>query len=267
MDSMQVYRGLDIGTAKPSLMEREGVRHHMIDLVDPEDEFSVAEFRALGRRVIEESQAAALIVTGGSGLHFRALVDPMSFAPTQRSLRAELENADFGELRSELLGADPDAAQHVDFSNSRRVIRAVEIYRLSGETPSLRARSAEAERVRRYESEIEFIAVGIDPGTQLEFRVSQRVNQMRSGGLFEEVAALRHRLSRTACSAVGYRELIDVVDGDEDEDTAFEAIAANTMRLAKKQRTWFHRDPRIRWIPWMEDLDARVTRMIEALDG
>ena len=120
---MQVYRGMDIGTAKPTVVERRGIRHHMIDVVDPEEEFSVADFRRMGREVMTTA-TRPLIVTGGSGLHFRALVDPMSFAPTEPGLRAELEDIELGDLVAELIASDPAAARHVDLSNRRRVIRA-----------------------------------------------------------------------------------------------------------------------------------------------
>ncbi len=264
VDSMQVYRGMDIGTAKPSVLERRGVPHHMIDVVDPEEDFSVAEFRALGRRALESSSAPAVIIAGGSGLHFRALVDPMTFAPTDPAVRRALESEDVRSIASRLLGIDPLAGAHVDLANPRRVIRAMEIYELSGETPSRRAATDEAEEVRRYRSEIAFRAVGVDSGAELEMRVERRVARMREGGLFEEVSRLKPRMGRTASRAVGYRELIEAIEGRSDLDAAFQMVTHNTKKLARKQRTWFQRDPRIRWIPWMGDIDDRVARALEA---
>ncbi len=259
---MQVYRGMDIGTAKPTIIERQGVPHHLIDVVDPEDEFSVAEFRRLGRSVIDHARGP-IVISGGSGLHFRALVDPMNFAPTDGDLRAELEATELDDLVGELTAADPEALLHVDLANKRRVVRAVEIYRLTGETPSARAASAEAEEVRKYVPEIEFTAVGVDPGGLTDARIERRLDLMRSGGLVAEVKGLRGRLGRTARSAVGYRELLDYLNGKTDLDAAFAEVVANTRKLARKQRTWFQRDPRIRWIPWIEDEDARVERVLE----
>lgn len=266
VDSMQVYRGLDIGTAKPTLIERRGVPHHMIDLVDPSEEFSVAEFRRIGKQVLE-SREVPMIVTGGSGLHFRALVDPMSFAPTDADLRAELEESPLELLVAELQKADPEASRHVDLANERRVIRAVEIYRLTGETPASRASSAEARELDKYIPEISFTAVGVDPGAEIDERIRLRLAEMRSGGLVEEVGSLRGKLARTARSAVGYREILESLDGRLSLDEAFNAIGRNTQKLAKRQRTWFQRDPRIRWIPWMEDQSERVARALEVLDG
>ena len=264
VDSMQVYVGMDIGTAKPNPLERRGVTHHMVDVADPETEFSVAEFRRLGREALENADATMLI-TGGSGLHFRALVDPMSFAPTDPALRRELEGASIDEVSAELRRVDPDSDRHIDMANPRRVIRALEIWRLTGETPSQRAASAEAEDVRRYVPEIEFVAVGVDPGDSLEKRVEMRLEEMRSGGLIEEVTGLRQRLGRTARNAVGYAEVLDALEGLCTFDEAFERAARNTRKLARRQRTWFQRDPRIRWIPWLDDVAGRVDRVLEAM--
>jgi len=259
---MQVYRGMNVGTAKPTIIERRGVAHHLVDVVEPEEEFSVAEYRRLGRVVIETAEVP-LIITGGSGLHFRALVDPMSFAPTDEELRHELEEMSLADLVASLVGLDPEAGIHVDLANKRRVVRALEIGRLTGETPSSRARSAEADELRRYVPDIEFTAVGIDPGGAIDRRIDFRLEEMRRGGLLEEVVSLEHRLGRTAGLAVGYREILDHLTGDTSLDEAFEAIGQSTRRLARKQRTWFQRDPRIRWIPWMEDESDRVERTME----
>lgn len=265
VDSMQVYRGMDVGTAKPTVLERRGVTHHMIDVVDPWEEFTVADFRRTGRPVVQSGDP--VLITGGSGLHFRALVDPMSFAPTDSEVRAELEETMLAPLVAELEQADPDAGRHVDLANERRVVRAVEIYRLTGETPSSRASSAEARELDKYIPEISFTAVGVDPGGDIDNRIRCRLADMRSGGLVDEVRSLQGRLTRTARSAVGYKEILDYLDGHTTLDEAFEAIDRNTRRLARKQRTWFQRDPRIRWIPWIDDQSERVDRALEVLGG
>lgn len=259
---MQVYRGMDVGTAKPTVIERKGVEHHLIDVADPEDEFSVADYRRLGRAVMEGAQTP-LIITGGSGLHFRALVDPMSFAPTDQRLRADLEGRPIENVVAELSALDPNAGSHVDLANKRRVVRALEIARLTGETPSSRAISAEADDLKRYVPDIDFTAVGVDPGSATEGRIDRRLDEMRRGGLLEEVRSLAGRLGRTARSAVGYREVLDHLEGKCSLDEAFASIGQNTRRLAKKQRTWFQRDPRVRWIPWIEEESERVERVME----
>jgi len=259
---MQVYRGMDVGTAKPTVIERRGVVHHLIDVADPEDEFSVADYRRLGRAVIDSAETP-LVITGGSGLHFRALVDPMSFAPTDRAMRAELEDRSLDEVVAELTALDPDAGSHVDLANKRRAVRALEITRLTGETPSRRALSTEAGDLKRYVPDLEFTAVGIDPGSVIDDRIDRRLEEMRSGGLVEEVSGLASRLGRTARSAVGYREILDHLTGETSLDEAFASIGRSTRKLARKQRTWFQRDPRIRWIPWIEDESKRVERVME----
>lgn len=264
VDSMQVYRGMDIGTAKPTLAGRRGVRHHLIDVVDPEDEFSVAEFRRLGRQIIESSEVP-LVVSGGSGLHFRSLVDPLQFSPTDPQLKKELENTDPAQLVAELSAADPQASAHVDMANQRRVIRAVEIIRLGGATPSVRAHSQEAQGIRDFAPEIDFTAVGMDPGDRLDSRIDRRLAEMKSQGFVDEVMSLRDRLGRTARGAVGYREILSYLDGTISEKGAFESVGRNTKKLAKKQRTWFQKDPRINWITWSEDDDVRTARVLEAL--
>lgn len=264
-DSMQVYRGMNVGTAKPTIIERKGVTHHLIDVADPSDEFTVAEYRRLGRSVIAEAERP-LIIVGGSGLHFRALVDPMSFAPTDPILRADLEERPLGDLATELTSADSSASSHVDMANKRRVVRALEILILSGETPSQRAHSAEANDLKRYVPDLEFSAVGLDPGSDIDERIDLRLAQMRQVGLVEEVRGLSDRMGRTARSAVGYREILDHFDGTVSLEEAFAAISQNTRKLARKQRNWFQRDPRIRWIPWLDDEAARVERVMEVFE-
>src|SRR5690606_29735115 len=146
VDSMQVYRGMDIGTAKPTPDERERVRHHMIDIAEPQEPFTVARFRRLARQAIEHTTAPVVLIVGGSGLHFRSVVDPMVFRPFDPQVRAEIEKGSVEELIRELEAADPDAGRYVDFSNPRRVKRAVEALRVGGVTPSALAVTEERRR-------------------------------------------------------------------------------------------------------------------------
>ena len=264
VDSMQVYRGLDIGAAKPTLTQRRGVAHHMIDVAAPEDEFSVAEFRRQGRAIIESADVP-LVIAGGSGLHFRALVDPMRFAPTDSRVRAELEQLSLRELVAALEEADSDSRLHVDLANRRRVVRAVEILTLTGETPAGRAATAEARGFRSYVPEIRFTAIGVDSGDLLGERAGRRLGEMRASGLVSEVRSLRRGLSRTARRAVGYREVLAFLDGEITEDEAFDRAARSTRKLARRQRTWFRRDPRIRWLRWRHGAAERVELALEAL--
>ncbi|MCI0425834.1 MAG: tRNA (adenosine(37)-N6)-dimethylallyltransferase MiaA [Actinobacteria bacterium] len=264
VDSMQVYRGLDVGTAKPTVIERRGIPHHLIDVAEPSQDFTVADYARMGREIIEQADTP-LVISGGSGLHFRSLVDPMSFAPTDDHLRANLESKELGSLGGELERADPEARRHVDLANKRRVVRALEIWHLTGETPTQRAASAEAEDLRRYVSRYPFSAVGLDPGGLLEARVDIRLAEMRSGGLPVEVSKMWPLMGRNARTAVGYGEIAKYLDGVVDLETAFANAARATKRLARKQRTWFQRDPRIRWIPWLESEEERLLRVMETL--
>ena len=265
---MQVYRGMDIGTAKPDAATCARVPHHLIDLVEPEESYSVAEYQSAGRTVLDalEAKGTPAVVAGGSGLHFRALVDPMSFAPTEPALRAALEAKPAADLVTELLGSDPEAAAHVDLANPRRVLRAVETIRLSGITPSQRAGTAEAEALRSYTPRLALVAVGLDPGDALEARVTARFDRMLDAGLLDEVGGLAPRLGRTARQAVGYKELIPVVDGGVSLEEGRAAAIQATLGLAKRQRTFFRRDPRIRWLTWHDDPDKRVSGARRALE-
>lgn len=263
VDSMQVYRGMDIGTAKPTKADRTSVLHHLIDIAEPDEEITVAEIQERGRLAIDSSTRSQ-IICGGSGLHFRSLVDPMSFAPTDVTLREKLEAMEVGELVIELMEVDPQAGDQVDLANKRRVVRALEVARLGAGTPSERARSDEAMRLQRFEAEIPFVGFGLDPGDHLGLRVAERSDRMRNAGLVDEVERLSPRLGRTARSAIGYREVLEALDREPNLDSAFAAIRANTLKLARRQRTWFKRDPRIRWIPWSED-PVEMTEHIEGL--
>lgn len=255
VDSMQVYRGMDIGTAKPSASDQARVPHHMIDLVDPQVRFSVAEFQRQGRavlRALTDQRTTALIV-GGSGLHFRALVDPLDFPPHDPSVRAGIEAMDIASARARLVAIDPSAGLVLDLDNPRRVQRALEIYELTNLTPAVRASGAKAQAVAGYEAAVPFVAVGIDPGAQLAGRVDVRLDDMLAAGLLEEVTRLAGVLGPTAAEAVGYKQLLGVVRGELSEKQGVDQARRATMSLAKRQRTYFRRDPRIEWVPWSQD--------------
>ncbi|GIU92515.1 MAG: tRNA dimethylallyltransferase [Acidimicrobiia bacterium] len=264
VDSMQVYRGMDIGTAKPTPEERRRVPHLMIDLVEPEVEYTVAEFQRTARELIDHADRPVLIV-GGSGLHFRAVVDPLEFPPTDPEIRAELEQTPIEDLRSMLLSVDPQAARFVDLDNPRRVVRAVEVLRLTGRTPTALHSTQAARKVARYESLYDLRVVGVDAGDALAGRVSQRLSRMREMGFLDEVARLAPRLGKTASQAVGYRQLLDVVAGRRSEDEGFAAAEAATLRLARAQRTYFRRDPRIQWVEWDADPDRLAEKVRDRL--
>lgn len=268
VDSMQVYRGMDIGTAKPTREERTEVPHHLIDLADPEEAFTVARFQEVGVGILDEaaSRRARVLVVGGSGLHFRALVDPLRFPPSDPEVRSALDAVPAAEAVRRLLEADPSAGDHVALANPRRVVRALEVMELTGLTPSERALTPEAVQVRRYESRIPLVVVGMDPGPGLRARVQARFDGMLTAGLLGEVAALAPRLGVTAAQAVGYRELLPVVRDEESLDEGVRHSIEATTALARRQRTFHRRDPRIRWLEWDDDPAVVAGRAADVLE-
>jgi tRNA dimethylallyltransferase len=261
---MQVYRGMDIGTAKPSRSERERVRHYMIDVVEPEHPYTAAEFQREARTLMMSDRHPLLLIVGGSGLHFRSVVDPLNFPPHDRQVRTDMEAV--ADPVDALLEVDPRAGEFVDLSNPRRVVRALEVWHLTGLTPSARSMAEEAMAVQEYEPLYEFTAVGLDPGQAIEARISSRIEAMKGAGLLDEVARLRGRLGPSAAAAVGYRQLMPVVDGRLEEKDAWSQVRAETLALAKRQRTFFRRDPRIHWVPWNDEIDDRLTTVRTALE-
>jgi tRNA dimethylallyltransferase len=265
VDSMQVYRGMDIGTSKPSKEEQQLVRHYMIDLAEPEETFSVARFQRESRAVIDRAGEQMLLIVGGSGLHFRAVLDPLTFAPHDPEVRRELE--EISDPAQALIDVDPAASRAVDLANRRRVVRALEIHRLTGLTPSERLQTTEASALRAYRGLYDFAAVGVDPGNQLKDRIQGRLTVMREAGMLAEVKDLEPRLGPTAAGAVGYRQLVPVVRGQIAEEQGWRDTARATWQLARRQRTYFRRDPRIRWIPWAPDPEERYQAVRSSLEA
>jgi tRNA dimethylallyltransferase len=169
-------------------------------------------------------------------------------------------------VRAALVAADPEAAAHVDLENPRRIVRALEILRLGGGTPTQRARTPEARALAAYEPKIPFLGVGVDPGDAIGGRVERRFDAMLAAGLLDEVGRLRHRLGPTARQAVGYKELIRVVDDLAVLADARDAAVRATHALVKRQRTYFRRDPRIRWLPWQDGDRRRVDDALTAIE-
>jgi len=255
VDSMQVYKGLDIGTAKATAEDQASVPHHMIDVAEPEDSFTAAEHQRLGVPAIEdiEGRECRPIVVGGSGLHFRALIDPLDFPPSDPAIRAEVQAMAPSDAVVALLGIDPEVARYVDLANGRRVARALEIHRITGVTPTERSSSEMATAVREYKPRIPLLAIGVDPGEGLADRVEARFDAMLEQGLVDEVRSLEPRLGVTARQGVGYKELLPVASGAASLEDGRDAAIRATMALAKRQRTFFRRDPRINWIAWHDD--------------
>lgn len=248
-DSMQFYRGMDVGTAKLSPGERRGVPHHQLDTLDVHEDASVARFQAEARADIAAIHARGrrAIVVGGSGLYLRALLDVFEFPGTDPELRASLEaRADEegpGALHRELAALDPEAAAKIPPQNVKRLVRALEIIALTGSTQS---------SLPRHEYAAPAVTIALDLAYELlDPRIDARVDSMWEHGLVDEVRGLEERGLRrgvTARRAVGYAETLRHLDGELDGDEARALIAQHTRRLARKQAQWFRPDPRVRWI-------------------
>jgi tRNA dimethylallyltransferase len=241
---------MNIGTAKPTPEERARVPHHLVDLVDPGEEFSVARFQPLARAAIADVLARGRVplLVGGSGLYFHAVVDEFVFPPTDRAVRdrLEAEAAEVGlpALYGRLATADPAAAARIQPGNLRRTVRALEVMELTGR-PFSSFRAAMDEPESRYDLTV----LGLDPGPELlRARVAERVAAMAEAGLVQEVRRLAGRpLSRTARQALGYKELLDAMDQGTPLPEALEAVVRRTRAYARRQLAWFRRDPRVRW--------------------
>lgn len=262
VDSMQVYRGMDIGTAKPTIEERAEIPHEMIDVVDPGVDFTVPAFQAMALERISAVDAP-IIVVGGSGLHFRSIVDPMSFAPRDDQVRGSLEDLDQEAAVAQLLEFDRLAGDHVDLSNPRRVLRALEIATITGVAPSERADRPEAIALRDYVPVRPFVGIGIDRGDDLTDRIDVRVDEMFASGLVSETERLADRMGRNASKALGYAEIIEARATGQPISEVIDTVKRHTLALARRQRTWFRRDPRIEWMSPDIDLPSAVTYCLE----
>jgi tRNA dimethylallyltransferase len=248
-DSMQLYRGMDIGTAKPDLAERDGVPHHLLDLWHVRQAASVAEYRGLARAEIDRLRAAGTVplLVGGSGLYIRAVLDELEFPGTDAALRARLEEelAAVGPavLHERLATLDPAAAAAVLPSNGRRIVRALEVIQLTG--GPFRAQLPEPQP--HYPA----VVVGLDRDpVGLDERVAARVDRMWAAGFVEEVAALAAdglREGPTASRALGYAQVLAQFDGELSPDEARERTVSTTRRFVRRQRSWFRRDATVNW--------------------
>ena len=246
IDSMQVYRGMDIGTAKPTRAERAEVAHHLLDLAEPSDEFTVAEFQLAYRSAIDDIQQRGKrpVLVGGTGLYLRAVIDELTMPGRFPEVRDELEaEPDTTLLHDELAQLDPVAAGRMEPTNRRRVLRALEVTRGSG-----KAFSSFGPGLGSY-PEIPYIQIGIDlPRSRLDELISNRYQQQMASGFVDEVTGLADRMGRTASQALGYKELLAHVEGRVGLDEALDLAVRRTKRFARRQQSWFKRDPRIRWI-------------------
>jgi tRNA dimethylallyltransferase len=272
LDSMQVYREMDIGTAKPSATERAAVVHHLIDVADPCEEWSVRATQDAARTALDdiERRDRRAIFVGGTGLYVRAVVDALDVPGTDAAVRARLHTeaatpdglaAAYARLRRD----DPTAAARIVPGNERRIVRALEVIEITGRPfSSFGAGLAEYGRAA-----LDVTMVGLDlPADELRERIARRFAAMRTAGLVDEVRRLAARpagLSRTASQAIGYKELLAALGADESPDSldeSFVTVVNRTRQFARRQRVWFRRDPRIRWLNPGENSDETVARVL-----
>jgi len=250
-DAFQVYRGMDIGTAKVPPAARGGIAHHLLDILEVTQDLSVAQYQQAGREVLRHlgSRFVPAVVVGGSGLYVRALLDDLRFPGSDSAIRGRWETrlAEIGpeQLHRVLAERDPAAAAHILPSNGRRIVRALEVGELTGE-PFTAQLPADGPPL------VPHVSVGLDLAREvLDERIRARVAEMFHAGLVEEVRGLLAvglRDGRTARRALAYPQVIDLLDGRLDRAQAEEDIVLGTRRFARRQQRWFHRDPRTTWL-------------------
>ena len=267
VDSMQVYRGMDIGTAKPTIAERQAVPHHLIDIADPDEEFTVARFQRAARDAIADIEARdrrALLV-GGTGLYLRAIIDGLAIPGRYPDVVRELAGTATPALHARLYALDPVAAARMEPNNRRRIVRALEVTVGSGRPfssfgPGLEAYPPTAFRL---------VGVAL-PATVVGARIADRYERQLADGFVEEVNALANRergLSRTAAQALGYRELLGHVRGERTLEDAVDEAIRRTRQFARRQRAWFRRDPRIEWLVGEQDPMPLLPSLLRVVSG
>lgn len=264
VDAMQVYRGMDIGTAKPSAAERAAVAHHVIDVADPSDDYAVARYQRDARAALDDIAARekrALLV-GGTGLYLRAVVDQLEIPGQFPEVRAELDaESDTVALHRRLVAVDPVAAARMEPTNRRRVVRALEVSVGSG-----RPFSSFGPGLDTY-APTPVAMVGLQVSRPvLDTRIDARYAAQLEAGFLDEVRVLSEKpLSRTARQALGYKELLDHLEGSRSLDDAVDLARQRTRRFARRQERWFRRDPRITWVDATNNPSAAFALVLEEL--
>lgn len=263
-DSMQIYRGMDVLTAMPTREEMQGISHHMLGVADPIEKYSAAKYRDMAKTVIADVHArgAQPVLCGGTGLYINAVTRPMEFSEKcDETLRAQLlamaeQPGGRRKLHDMLKEIDPEAAQKLHENDVRRVTRAIEVYRLTGRTQSEQAK-LDAQREGDYDETLFCLRW---PRDVLYSRIDLRVEKMLEAGLIEEVRALRKNEEKhpTALQAIGYKEIAAALDGRMTMEEAVNLVKQLSRNYAKKQMTWFQRDPRAVWIDAMDKTAKQV---------
>lgn len=260
-DSMQIYKGMDIGTAKITGQEKKGIKHHMIDLINPDEDYSVSDFKDEAEKAIDGLLAMGKtpVITGGSGLYVNSLIYDLDFgqAKSNEKLREYYTyyHREHGEdaLFDKLKRIDPASAERIHKNNVKRVIRALEVYDLTG-----RKFSESYTGIRKKSSKYDCILVGLSMDRKILYdRINQRVDKMINDGLVEEVKSLLNKgygKNLISMQAIGYKETIEYLDGNVSLEEAVSILKRNTRRFAKRQFTWFQKDENVKWFQ-IEDVN------------
>jgi tRNA dimethylallyltransferase len=262
---MQIYQGMDIGTAKPTRQERKEVRHHLLDWVRPDETFSVARFVALATQIIAEARAnkTPLIAVGGTPLYFKSLFYGLFEGPSaDAALRHELGELTGEQLHAELSQVDPPAAARIHIEDRKRLIRALEVFKLTGKPISSFQTDWESAQAAKFPA----IWIGLRRETAaINRRINARVKEMISAGWLDEVrrlAAADYPWSQTAAGATGYQYLLDHLNGKLTLDDAVEQIKIATRQLARRQMKWFKRFPEVHWLEGNRSLQDNVDEVL-----
>jgi tRNA dimethylallyltransferase len=267
-DSMQLYRGMDIGTAKLTMDERRGIPHHLLDILTVDQDASVAQYQGLARASVDEirGRGKAAIVVGGTGLYIKSIIDEMNFPETDPALRKRLEDEaellGTAELYSRLRVLDPEAASAIEPANTRRIIRALEVIEVTGEPYSANLPS---DTSLRYPDALHF-GLAMERAN-LAPRIEARVHRMFEQGLVDEVRSLIGQgllEGATAQRAIGYAQVISFINGEISLEQAIEETIVATRQYVRRQETWFKRDQRIQWIA---EGQPRLTTIAEQLNS
>lgn len=270
VDAMTVYRGMDLGTAKPTQAQRDEVHYHLLDLIEPSEEFTVAAYQRAARDAANDvwTRGGSVLYVGGTGLYGRAVLDNFDIPSRYPEVRAQLEvraEDELVQLYAELSELDPLAASRMEPTNSRRIVRALEVTLASG-----RAFSSYGAGLRTY-GPVRVVQVGLRGDlVALDERIAARFHAWMHDGLIDEVVALAKTpggVSRTARQAVGYRELLRHVEEDAALEQCVNEAITQSRRLARRQRSWFQRDPRIEWFDEPELAAARLVEVLGSPDG
>ena len=263
VDSMQIYRGLSIGTAAPTPEEMEGVPHHMVGVADPAESWSAARFTAAADRCVQDILRRGLlpVLAGGTGLYLDAIIAGRAFAPGSQggAVRAQLERerreGGMEPLLNQLRQVDPESARRLHPADEKRILRALEVYRETGRTISEHNRET---RVLPKKYRPLYIGLAYRDRSDLRAAIDQRVDRMVASGLLEEVRSLAERgvpESATAMQAIGYKELVGVLRGERSLEEAAEEVKLRSRQYAKRQLTWLRRNENIFWILWEKNRD------------